>query len=74
MESKSLRIYAKLKIENYNLRIQILQIQAQELLIEKMKVIEAECKWFKCEPDQWQLDERNGVLIKKPEKPKEEKK
>ena len=72
MESKPISELTKLKIENCNLKLSLLQIQYQQMVVEKMAVIEEEVKRLKCKPEEWDLDERNGILIKKPEKIKGE--
>lgn len=73
-ESKPISKIAKLKIENCNLKLSLLQIQHQQIGIEKMQIIDAEFKRLKCKANEWNFDERNGVLIKKPEIKKPENK
>lgn len=65
MDSKPLSEMAKLKLENINLKLQLLQVQYQQINQEKMRVIEEEHKLLECPPEEWQFDERNGILIKK---------
>lgn len=68
MESKPISEIAKLKLENVNLKLQLLQVQYQQITQEKMRVIEDEHKLLECPPEEWQFDERNGMLIKKSNK------
>lgn len=65
MERKKLSEVAELKIKNCNLILEILRIQMGQVLEEKNRIIMSEFKRLRCKPEEWQLDERTGELIKK---------
>ena len=65
MESKPISEIARLKLENANLKLQLLQVQYQQITQEKMRVIEEEHKLLECPPEEWQFDERSGMFVNK---------
>jgi len=69
MERKKISEVAELKIKNYSLSLQILQMQANQVMAERDRVLLAEFERLKYKPEEWQLDERTWELFKK--EPKE---
>jgi hypothetical protein len=72
MESKPISEIVSVKLENANLKLQLLQIQANQIISSREETIQEEFKRLKCDPKKWQLDERQGVLIRKEPLPKKE--
>jgi len=67
MDKKKLSEVVELKIKNINLSLKILQMQADQLVAERDRILSMELKRLKCQPDEWRLDERTWELIKWPE-------
>jgi hypothetical protein len=67
MEAKKLTEIAKLKIQNFNLSLQILQMQSNRIISERDRILSSEFKRLKCKPGEWLLNEQ-WELIKRPDK------
>ena len=65
MERKKISEIAELKTKNCNLSLQILQIQANEIMNARDKILLDEFERLDCKPDEWQLDQRTWELVKK---------
>jgi len=63
MERKPINELTKLKVQNANLSLQILQMQANQIVAERDKVLLAEFHRLRCTFDDWQLDEATWELI-----------
>ena len=68
MGRKKISEIAELKLKNCNLSLQILQMQANQIVSERDKILLAEFKRLKCNPKEWQLDERSWELFKTEDK------
>jgi hypothetical protein len=58
----------ELKIENINLRLTILQIQANKLGLDKEEALSKEALRLKCSPSKWRFDEGMKGFIELPPK------
>lgn len=63
MERKKISEIVELKIKNCNLSLQILQIQANQLITERNRILAEEFARLGCKPEDWRLDEQTWELI-----------
>ena len=64
MERKKISEITKLKIQNANLSLQVLQMQANQIIANRDKVLKEEFKRLKCNFEEWKLDEQTWELFK----------
>lgn len=63
MERKPINELTKLKLQNANLSLQILQMQANQIMAERDRVLKEEFERLECNPEEWKLDERTWELF-----------
>jgi len=63
MEQKRISEIAELKIKNANLSLEILQMQANHIMVERERVLQEEFIRLECNPEEWKLDQRTLQLI-----------
>ena len=64
MERRPIDQLTKLKLQNANLSLQILQMQANQIMAERDRVLKEEFERLECNPEEWKLDERTWELFK----------
>lgn len=67
IKRRKLSEIAKLKIQNCNLSLQILQQQVNQIMVERDKILSFEFKRLRCKFGEWLLDEQTWELFKKGE-------
>ena len=63
MERKQIDELTKLKLQNSNLSLQILQMQANQIMAERDRLLKEEFESLECNPAEWKLDERTWELL-----------
>lgn len=71
MEKKKVSEIIELKIKNFNLSLQILQMQANQIVAERDRILLVEFKRLKCKPEEWQLNTNTWEFFKKEVKKEE---
>ena len=64
MERKKISEITKLKFQNANLSLQVLQLQANQIIANRDKILREEFKRLKCNFEEWKLDEQIWELFK----------
>ena len=73
METKPLSEITRLKLININLSLKILQLQANQLLLERDSILLEELKNLGCNPEEWMVNDQTWEVVKRsPTEPKAE--